>query len=272
MSLILRRRCRIGFPIIHRQCYNRPMLRLLILGLVFFLSADLSAKAEVRFPEPPPENTFFLDAANLLSRAEEQELNTVAFALMYDEKVPMIFVTVPSLAAYGSAEFGIEHYAGALFDHWGIGSQARNYGILVLVAKADRRARIEFGAAYRNRHNQDAEYIMQNLMIPAFKRGAFGSGLIEAAYGLDNLARGLELPKAEMPLFLVAPLVLIALVALGLLIQNLFKTGRTGWAWVVLAFIGIALFFILRTLLSGRGGGGAFGGGSSGGGGASGGW
>ncbi len=241
------------------------------LSFVFALLLVGPVMAEVRFPERPPENQFYLDKANLLSPAEEQELNNVAFALMYDEKVPMIFVTVPSLAAYGGDSFGIEYYAGALFDHWGIGSQARNYGILVLVAKADRKARIEFGAAYRNQYNDDAEYIMQNMMIPAFKQQAFGSGLIDAAYGLDNLGRGLELPRASMPFYLIAPLFLIAVIALGFLVNNLFKSGRTGWAWAVLAFIGIALFFILRTLLSNRGGG-TFGGGSSGGGGASGGW
>lgn len=245
------------------------MLRILVLLLACVLAAP--AAAETRFPERPAENKFVLDKAGLLSQAEEQELNNIAFALMYDEKVPIIFVTLPSLAEYGAAEFGIEYYAGALFDYWGIGSQARNYGVLVLVAKGERRARIEFGAAYRQRYNQDAEYIMQNNMIPAFKRGAFGTGLIDAAYGLDNLARGLELPKAKIPLMLLAPLLALALFALGFLVNNLFKTGRTGWAWAVLAFIGIILFFILRTLLSSRGGG-AFGGGSSGGGGASGGF
>lgn len=242
------------------------------LSLLFGLFLASPAFAEVRFPERPPENVFYLDQANLLSEAEKQELNNVAFALMYDEKVPMIFVTVPSLAEYGGAEFGIEYYAGALFDYWGIGSEKRNYGILVLVAKADRKARIEFGAAYRNRYNDDAEYIMQNMMIPAFKQGAFGVGLIDAAYGLDNVARGLALPKMSVPLYVAGPLLLLVLIALGFLVNNLFKTGRTGWAWAVLAFIGIVLFFILRTLLSNRGGRGTYGGGFSGGGGASGGW
>ena len=57
-----------------------------------------------------------------------------------------------------------------------------------------------------------------------------------------------------------------------MVIVSLFKSGRSGWGWVLIVGIGIAIFFILRAAASSGGSGGSFGGGSSGGGGASGSW
>ena len=57
-----------------------------------------------------------------------------------------------------------------------------------------------------------------------------------------------------------------------MVIVSLFKKGRSGWGWALIAGIAIALFFILRAAASSGGSGGSFGGGSSGGGGASGSW
>ena len=84
----------------------------------------------------------------------------------------------------------IEAYAQALFDHWGIGSQDRNYGILVLVSYLDRRARIEFGAGFANRYNAEAEAIMQDIIVPAFMNaGTIISCMIASASALYRLAK-----------------------------------------------------------------------------------
>lgn len=232
----------------------------------------LPARAEIMFPELPPRGEYVVDAAALLSPDDRDALNAVATVLMMDEEVPLIVVTITSMVDYGAVSLSIEDYARRLFDHWGIGSQARNYGMLVLVARDDRRARIEFGAGFANRYNDEAEIIMQDLMLPAFKRGAFGAGLVDAAYALDSLARGLGLPRTRIDPITYAPLALLGGVALIMLIVNLFRSGRKGWAWFLIGIVGIVLFFILRTLLRGGGRSGAFGGGSGGGGGASGGW
>jgi len=58
---------------------------------------------------------------------------------------------------------------------------------------------------------------------------------------------------------------------LGVLIYNLFKNGKSGWAWALIAALAVLIFFLLRTAAAG-GSGGGFGGGSSGGGGATGSW
>jgi uncharacterized protein len=65
---------------------------------------------------------------------------------------------------------------------------------------------------------------------------------------------------------------IVTVIFLVVLIYNLFKSGRTGWAWALIIFLGVALFFILRAAAQNSGSGGGFGGGFSGGGGATGSW
>jgi len=88
--------------------------------------------------------------------------------------------------------------------------------------------------------------------------------------GLDAMARGLSLPKPEAPWWFL-PVIIISFILIIALIVNLFKTGRTGWAWALIAFLGLLIFAILRSS-NNSGSSGGFGGGFSGGGGASGSW
>ena len=152
------------------------------------------AQAQLSFPDRPPEGVFVVDTANMLDAVEEQVINDMAGRLLAEERIPLIVVTVLALNLHGAEGMGIERYAQALFDHWGIGSPDRNYGMLVLVSSVDRRARIEFGAGFAGRYNAEAEHVMQNIMIPAFKNYDYGGGLVDAASALNLLARGLGLP------------------------------------------------------------------------------
>ena len=238
---------------------------------LLFMCLAWPAMAAVEFPGRPADGQFFIDEGNMLSEADEARINEIASRLFAERKIPIIVATIPSLDFYGAGGLSIEAYAGQLFDHWGIGSQNFNYGMLVLVSYFDRKARIEFGAAYAQQYNAEAAEVMQVFMIPAFKNYEYGKGLVNAVTALDSLARGLGLPLPEVNwLYIIIGGVVGGLV-LMLIVVNLIASGRSGWAWALLAFIGIILFFILKHG-GRRGGGGAFGGGSSGGGGASGGW
>jgi uncharacterized protein len=84
------------------------------------------------------------------------------------------------------------------------------------------------------------------------------------------MARGLQLPRPTTPWWFW-PVLIAAAIFLGVLIYNLFKKGKSGWAWALIAALAVLIFFLLRTAAAG-GSGGGFGGGSSGGGGATGSW
>jgi len=238
---------------------------------VVLLAAFACSAFAVEFPDKPPNTDFFVDRADLLDPTARSAVNETASALLSEEQIALFVVTIPSLSAYEASGMSIERYAGQLFDHWGIGSQERNYGILLIVSVGDRKARIELGAGFERNYDAQSADIMQSLIVPAFKRGDFPLGITDGVRGLDAMARGLQLPKPTAPWWLL-PAMIVGAIFIGLVIFNLFKTGRSGWAWALIAALAVALFFILRASARAGGSGGGFGGGSSGGGGATGSW
>jgi uncharacterized protein len=240
----------------------------LIAGLLLY--GFLFPAAAVTFPDKPPDTDYFVDRAYLLDEKAAQSVNETAAALLQEERIPLFVVTIESLAAQQATGMGIEGYARQLFDHWGIGYEERNFGMLLLVSVGDRKARIELGKGWAHDYDYQAEDVMQSLIVPAFKRGDYATGISDGVRGMDAMARGLQLPKPTAPWWFW-PAIIIGGIGVVMLIINLFKTGRSGWAWALIAAIGLLLFFVLRNAGSG-GSSGGFGGGSSGGGGATGSW
>jgi uncharacterized protein len=239
-----------------------------ILALILLSPTPVSA---LTFPEKPPDTDWFVDEAGLLQAEDKESVNELSSALFRDERIPLYVVTIRSLAGHDAAGYSIEGYAADLFDHWGIGFKDRNYGMLLLVSSGDRRARIELGDGWGRNHDRLAKETMDTLILPSFREGNFPKGILEGVRGMNAMARGLALPKPKAPWWLL-PAVIVGAFFLGLLIYNLFKTGRKGWAWALIIAIGVALFFILRNAGRASGSSSGFGGGFSGGGGASGSW
>ena len=241
-----------------------------LLALVLLLWLPGTALAQT-FPAKPPTTDFYVDLAALIEPAEAQQINDIARSLLQEERIPVYVVTVRSLADFGASAMGIERYATALFDDWGIGFEDRNNGMLLLVSLGDRKARIEFGADWDHRHDAAAKDVMDTLIVPKFKSGDYSTGILDGVRGMEAMARGLNLPKPKAPWWFL-PALILAAAGVVLLIVSLFRSGRKGWAWVVIGVVGVMLFMALRSAASSSGSGGGFGGGSGGGGGASGSW
>lgn len=241
-------------------------IMILLIGLLFSTNGF-----GLEFPEKPSDADFFVDKAGIINADAAIEINSLASKLLQEEQVALFVVTITSLVDYDAAGYSIEGYAADLFDEWGIGFDDRNYGMLLLISKGDRKARIELGADWDRSYDRSSKEIMDSLIIPAFKKDDYSMGIASGVKGLDAMARGLSLPKPEAPWWLL-PAIVISVVLVIALIINLFRTGRSGWAWALIAFLGLLIFAILRSSNSSGGSSGGFGGGSSGGGGASGSW
>jgi uncharacterized protein len=243
------------------------------IAATWVLAAGLhtAAAGEATFPDPPAPERFHRDEAGLIRADEGRELDRIAAELLDEEQVALIVVTIDSLAAHGAAGYTIERYADALFDQWGIGSQARNYGMLLLVSRGDRRARIELGAEWGRTHDSQAQEVMDTLILPEFRRGSYAEGILAGVRGLDAMARGLQLPRPAPPWWALPLLLGLAAAAIAVVI-SLFRSGRSGWGWALLAALAALLFVVMRSAGQKGGSSDAFDGGSSSGGGASGRW
>lgn len=256
------------------------MGRFLLVAALALLTGPLAAQLSIN---RPGEREFVLDLAGVLSESDKSEIRAKCDALLTAKAAPIVVVVIRSMANHGGQGMSIEAFATALFNQWGIGhptlhGKSWNMGILLLVATEDRRARIELGAGWPTSKNAECQRIMDELMVPAFKRGDYPAGVKGGVSGLEAMANGLEPPKPPIPLKMW--LLFAALVGLGIFtVVSLVRRGSSGWAWLfwgaVFALLSVLLMGFLRSRGRSSGGGfsgGSFGGGFSGGGGASGSW
>lgn len=207
------------------------------------------------------EGEFIIDEANLIQPADREQIKQISAALLREHGNPIIVVTIPSLSKYGA--FDVESYALAMFNAWGIGTRVQSKGILLLVAVADRKARIEMGEGYARAKDDVALEIMREVIVPSFKQGNYSAGILEGVQALDQMARGRRVktaPAWQSWLF-VGVLVLGTGVAISLI-----ASGKKGWGWGLLGVIFAIVVAMLLSGASGRRSGGSFGGSSFGGG------
>lgn len=157
------------------------------------------AEAEqVTFPDKPPPESFYVDEVGLIAQTEVEAINGLAGSLLREQQIPIVVVTIPSLAAHNAENYSVERYGWELFNHWGIGSERRSYGMLLLVSSRERRARIVMGAAWKHSHNHQAQEVIDALILPLFKEGKFSQGIVAGVRGMDAMARGLKLPGPKL--------------------------------------------------------------------------
>lgn len=154
-----------------------------------------------------------VDRAGVLSRPEAAGLDTLARRSLEGGGPQLAFLIVPSLE--GEV---IEDFSMRVAETWKLGSKKRDDGLLFVVSVGDRVARIEVGAGIEGALTDvQAGRIVREIMVPAFRREAYGEGLHAAAIrSLGYLGvEGGELPPADSddpnPLSVLAFLVVLAI-------------------------------------------------------------
>ena len=231
---------------------------------------------------PPGDREFVRDLAGLLDSGAKEHIREICDSLLTDKATPIIVITIESMAKHGGEGMRIETFATLLFDQWGIGhatlgEQEWNTGILLLVSRDDRKARIELGGGWGRREDALCRQIMDEYIVSEFKQGRYSEGIVAGVEALDKMGRKLQLPTRPRPWWHYA--LVVGFIGLAIFtVVSLIRRGASGWAWifwgVVFTIVGTILYQMITSRGSGGGGfsGGSFGGGSSGGGGATGSW
>ncbi|MBN9071624.1 MAG: YgcG family protein [Rhizobiales bacterium] len=265
----------------------RGVWTLAFVVLLAVLASPIGFAAEL-----PPLTGRVVDNAGMIDAATEAAI--VAKLEAYEKKtsIQIVVATIPSLG--GEA---IEPYANRLFRAWKLGQAGDDNGVLLLVAKDDRKMRIEVGYGLEGTLTDlHSKLIIENRMVPAFRAGDFAGGISGAVDDiitvLDGNAEELTKPRPdqngqEFPIesIFVALWITFFVGAFAMtILVPIFgkKIGRNRYRWLGMDFtIGGGSSGGSSSgggWSSGGGswssGGGGFsgGGGSSGGGGASGGW
>ena len=176
----------------------RPWVQMVVLSMALVagpLASDAAAKAS--FPAPPPPGRFTSDGAGLIEKEDGQEIDRLAAALLAEKGYPVSVVTIRSLASQDATGYTIEGYAAELMQSWRAEERFRTYGMLLLVAAEDRKARIQLGSAWGEAHDDRARRIMDRLILPAFRDEEMSLGILEGIRGFDAMGRQIGDPSVQ---------------------------------------------------------------------------
>lgn len=139
---------------------------------------------------PPANDLFVNDYADVISSADEEQIRTLLAEFEASSGVQMTVLTVRSLSDYRTGDNSIEQFATHLFNEWGIGQASRNDGVLLLVAVADRELRIELGSGYGAAYNGRMQRIIDQIIVPYFRREDYSLGIFEGSRAVVADLRG----------------------------------------------------------------------------------
>lgn len=246
-----------------------------ILATALLLIASTVSAQEFAIPELTGQ---VVDQAEMLESGAESQLTSMLASHEQATGEQVVVVTVPDLQGRSIEEYGVE-----LGRSWGIGQAEEDNGALLIIARDDRRIRIEVGYGLEGRlTDAQSSIIINSIITPAFRQGEFERGIVEGTTAMVQVLGGDPLrevepqPVGERDKPPVGIFILLFFILMGLIggggRGGRGKRGRLGTAMLAGALLG--------GMGGGRGGGmggmggGGFGGGGGGfgGGGASGGW
>jgi uncharacterized protein len=262
--------------------YMKNFLRILFFLLIQFPVGVLRAD-----DFPPQSKNIVTDYTNTLSAGELQSLEQKLSAFNDSTSSQVAIVMMASVGNYDIADYTVQ-----LYNKWGIGQKEKNNGVLILVAKEDRKVWITTGYGLEGVFPDAlAKRVVNNDILPNFKEGNYYEGLDEGVNSIMSIVKGeytsdnTKHKKEKVPWFGV----LLALFVFFIVIiskvgstRNYARRNNLGF-WAAWALMNAAMnrnrsrgswggFSSGSGGFGGGGGFGGFGGGMSGGGGAGGSW
>lgn len=232
--------------------------------------------------EVPQLRSHVNDYANMLSPAVSQRLEQALADFERSDSTQIVVLTINSLEGESLEEYSIK-----VAEAWRIGQAKLDNGALLLVAKQERKIRIEVGRGLEGvLTDLVSGRIIRGDIAPYFKKNDYESGITAGVSSIMQVVRGeyqaqprdlKQGKKSAEPVFTLLIFLLVAVVFLGSLSKYLGgAAGAAGLALIgfltfpglgvlVLALLGAA-GFVLGLVISfmfgggGRGPGGGFGG------------
>jgi uncharacterized protein len=134
----------------------------------------------------PPLTGRVVDQANVMTAESRSEIESKLKDLEEKSGIQLVVATVKSLQ--GS---DIETYANELFRFWKLGQAQKNNGVLLLVAPAEHKVRIEVGYGLEGTLTDAlSSVIISSTIIPRFKTDDFSGGIDRGVDGIISVLSG----------------------------------------------------------------------------------
>ncbi len=177
--------------LLNRQRSIAACLYLLATILSLTLSSTLWAQSEPTFPSLTGRVT---DQAKLLSSAQKAELEQKLAAHEAATSNQIVVVTVKSLEGFDIADYALK-----LGRKWGIGTEEKNNGVLLVVAPNERKVRIEVGYGLEGALPDGlAGTIIRGNILPSFRESDYPRGINNGVTAIEQAIAGEYTPPANI--------------------------------------------------------------------------
>jgi uncharacterized protein len=252
--------------------HSLPTAWLRALGLTLLLAMGMaSGFAHAELAPIPALSALVTDQTGTLSSQEVAQLDAKLKAFEAEKGSQIAVLIVPTTQPEDIAQYSIR-----VVEKWKLGRKNAQDGVLVIVAKNDRKMRIEVDSGLQGAiPDAYAKRIVSDDMSPKFKQGDFYGGLDVATQQLIGLVNGEALPAPSGSnvrggsggVENILPLLLFGGLISGMMLRGMFGTffGSAlnggllgGLVWLLgvalggAAILGVIAFFITM-MLGGRG-------------------
>lgn len=196
-----------------------------VLALLLLLSllAPAAAWSQQLAPIPALDSPV-VDTTGTLDAATRQSLEAQARALQQRKGSQLQVLVVPTTQPEDIAQYTVR-----VFDQWKLGREKVDDGVLLVVAKDDRRVRIEVGYGLEGAiPDATSARVIQEYLVPKFRAGDYPGGITDATAVLIKLIDGESLP---------APMV-----------DAKSEGGKGGGDWIFALFVAFIVAQVARAL------------------------
>ncbi|MCP4202971.1 MAG: YgcG family protein [bacterium] len=207
---------------------GRIRLPLLILPAAIVLLAGAGAALEV-----PYLSGRVTDLADLISAETEARISARVEEFENRTGSQIAVLTIPSLEGEALEQFSLR-----VAETWGLGRAEQDDGVLLLVARDDRKMRIEVGYGLEaDLTDAESGRILRNILTPRFKAGDFDGGIEQGVDAIVGTLEGAEvIPPDSSNGFSDVPVTArlffgaMFFLVVGLFsLTSIFSTGCQGW-------------------------------------------
>ncbi len=200
----------------------------------------------------PPLTNHVVDLSATLNAAQLAQLETSLRTFEERKGSQIAVLIVPT-----TQPEAIEQYALRVAEQWKLGRKKVDDGAILVVAKNDRRLRIEVGYGLEGALNDaTCKRIIDDIIAPRFRLGDFYGGILSGVASMVTVIDGEPLPAPEKSVAVGAtlgfrqllPLTLVAAIVLGGVLRA--ALGRVPAAVLTGAIIGWAAWFIADVMLA----------------------
>ena len=193
------------------------------------------------------------DLTATLTSQQKANLEAELGAFEQQKGSQVVILIIPTTDPETIASYGIR-----VAEEWKIGRSGIDDGIILIIAKDDRKVRIEVGYGLEGAiPDAYAKRIIENIIIPNFRQGNFYNGIEDGVGAIIGLIEGEDLPEiTQAPPSTVGvehESLFMTLIILSVIVLSVLKAfiKKSKYKWVVVVIVSILAGVILSSLIFG---------------------